>query len=215
MCHLKLVAKAWMTAACAALSCGAGLASDDVTTHLKDDRGTFHVYGHFRVQASPQTAWDVLTDYHHIPKFVGALKASLLLESLGPYHVLLRQEFEGGFLFFTKRVRVQLDVLEIPYRAIVFTDLERKDFHHYFGAWMIDRAPSGEMEVLYHLEARQNFEVPFAGDFMNGGVKDLLSSVRREMLQRQRRADLERQRTPEAPSPGTGAMAETNLPALK
>jgi len=180
-----------MAAACAALSCGAGLASDDVTTSLRDDHGTFHVHGNFQATVSPQTAWDVLTDYHHIPKFVGALKDSRLVENLGPYHILLHQEFEGGFLFFTKRVKVHLEVLEIPYRAIVFTDLEGRDFHHYFGAWTIDRLPSGVLEVRYHLEARQNFEAPFAGDFMNGGVRDLLACVRREMLRRQAKVDRE------------------------
>jgi len=186
-----LLSRALVMAACVALSCGAGLASDEVSTTLKDVRGTFHVHGRFLVQADPQTAWEVLTDYHHIPKFVGTLKTSILTESLGPYHILLHQEFEGGFLFFTKRVRVQLEVLEIPLRAIVFNDLDRKDFHHYMGAWMIGRTSSGELEVLYQLEARQNFEAPFAGDFMNGGVKDLLACVRREMLRRQARVDRE------------------------
>jgi hypothetical protein len=201
-----------MAAACAALSCGAGLASDDVTTRLRDDRGTFHVYGQFQAPVAREIAWEVLTDYHHIPKFVGALKASLLAENVGPYHVVLHQEFEGGFLFFTKRVHVHLDVLELPLRAIVFTDLARKDFQHYFGAWTLDESPTGELLVRYHLQAKQNFEVPFAGDFMNGGVKDLLASVRREMLQRQRRSDKKARPTTQAAGPAEAKAPESATP---
>ena len=94
------------------LSCGVGLAADPVSLDFQEKSGTYDIRGAFNVDAEPGVVWEVLTDYHHIPKFVGNLKKSFIDEDLGPYHFRLEQEFEGGFLFFTKKVRVVLDVHE-------------------------------------------------------------------------------------------------------
>src|SRR5271170_2808267 len=117
-----------MVAACVALSCGAGFAADAVSLAFQEKDHVYDINGTFFVDAEPSVVWDVLTGYEHIPRFVGSLKKSHVEENLGPYHFLLEQEFEGGFLFFTKRVKVLLDVHEVWYQAIQFTDIDRKDF---------------------------------------------------------------------------------------
>jgi hypothetical protein len=99
----------------------------------------------------------------------------------------LEQEFEGGFLFLTKRVRVLLDVHEDWYKSINFTDIDHKDFALYEGSWQLLPDPVKGLEIIYTLKAKQNFDAPFAGDYMRGGVKDLLDAVRREILRRQAR----------------------------
>ena len=92
---------------------------------------------------------------------------------------------EGGFLIFTKRVSVLLNVHEIPEQSISFEDVRHKDFKVYQGAWKLQSSPQGELEVVYSLEAKQNFSAPLAGDFMKGSIKDLLSAVRKEIVKRQ------------------------------
>ncbi len=180
-----------MVAAGVALSCGAGLAADPVSLDLREKGGTFDIRGVFAVNADPSVVWEVLTDYHHIPKFVGSLKKSFIDQDLGPYHFLLEQEFEGGFLFFTKKVRVVLDVHETWQQTILFTDTDRKDFSIYQGSWNLRPGANNGLEIEYQLTAKQNFDAPFAGDFMKGGVKELLDAVRREILRRQAKKSAE------------------------
>jgi hypothetical protein len=180
-----------MVAAGVALSCGTGLAADPISLDFQERRGTYNILGAFNVDAEPGVVWEVLTDYHHIPKFVGNLKKSFIQEDLGPYHFRLEQEFEGGFLFFTKKVRVVLDVHETWQQTILFTDIDRKDFSLYQGSWNLRPGPNKGLEIDYQLTAKQNFDAPFAGDFMRGGVKDLLDAVRKEILRRQAKKALE------------------------
>lgn len=170
---------------------GGRASADDVCLRFQEVKGSYDIAGSFWVQAEPGTVWDVLTDYEHIPKFVGNLKKSHVQEDIGPYHFRLEQEFEGGILFITKRVRVVLDVHEEWYKSIVFTDIHGKDFEFYRGSWRLETDPAGGLNIHYQLKAKQNFEVPFAGDFMKGGVKDLLEAVRREILRRQARVEKE------------------------
>jgi len=174
-----------MVAACAALSCGVGLAADTVSLAFHEKDRSYDVEGSFDVEARTSVVWDVLTGYEQLPKFVGNLKRSHVEEDLGPYHFLLEQEFEGGFLFITKRVRVLLDVHETWYQTILFEDIDHKDFGFYEGSWELRPGSDKGLKVIYSLKARQNFDAPFAGDFTRGGIKDLLESVRREILRRQ------------------------------
>jgi hypothetical protein len=168
-----------------ALTSGVGFAADTVSLNFQNNGGTYDVEASFPVTANCAVAWDVLTDYDHLPQFVGSLKRSHIEEYWGRSHFLLEQEFEGGFLFVTKRVRVRLDVRETRCELIRFEDVGHLDFEFYKGFWKIHSDPNGELTVSYSLKAQQNFDEPFAGDYMKGGIKDLLDSVRREILRRQ------------------------------
>ena len=191
----QFLLRAARVAACVALSCGAGLAADEVSMTIHENGGDYRLNGTFQVAAEPSVIWDVLTAYDQIPHFVGSLKKSHVEQDLGVYHFLLKQEFEGGFLFFTKRVGVLLDVHEVWYQSIQFNDVGHKDFAIYEGAWNVKPEGNGQ-EITYELEAKPNFSAPLMGDFMNGGAKDLLSAVRQEILRRQALADKEKLQTP-------------------
>jgi hypothetical protein len=97
----------------------------------------------------------------------------------------LTQEAEGGILFFTKRVHVLLKVHETPMTTIDFEDVDNRDFSIYRGSWTIAPCPQGGVSVVYQLTAHRNFDVPLAGDAMNGGVRDLLTDVQKEIFYRQ------------------------------
>lgn len=187
----------------AALSCGVGFAAEPLSMTIHEKEGTYDIQGTFQVQAETSVIWDVLTAYEQIPHFVGTLKKSHVTEDLGVYHFLLQQEFEDGFLFFTKRVRVLLDVHEVWYQRIQFDDIDKKDFQVYEGSWELGPTTDGSQQITYALLVKPNFSAPFQGDFIHGGAQNLLDSVRREILRRQ---DLKRKdassSTPALPTPG-------------
>ncbi len=161
------------------------LAVDPVSMYFQNKSGSYEVEGDFQVAADCAVVWSVLTDYDDLHQFVGSLKRSHLEEYWGKNRFLVEQEFEGGFLFVTKRMRVRLDVREIRCKTILFEDVGRQDFEFYKGSWKLGADPDGELTVFYSLKAQQNFDEPFAGNYMKGVVKDLLDSVRREILRRQ------------------------------
>jgi hypothetical protein len=203
MLPLKPIRWILLTAACVALSGGAGFASDDVALDFKETDHVFDVHGSFHVEAQASAAWDVLTGYERIPRFVDGLKKSHVQEDLGPYHFLLEQEFEGGFLFITMRVHVLLDVHEVWYKSIQFTDIDHSYFELYKGTWELSPDPDGGLWVHYNLKAKQKSEDLFAGDFMKGGIRDLLDAVRREILHHQEQIQKERTASVRA-TPSTG-----------
>jgi len=182
-----LLLRATMVAACAALSCGVGLAAEEVSLTFQEKNGRYNIEGSFQVEADPHTAWSVLSDYDHIPQFVHNMKLSHIQIREGN-DVLLHQVAEGGFLFFTQRVRLFLYIQETPDKTIAFKDMAHKDFKVYKGSWTITPdSGGGPLNITYQLEADLNFSAPdfIAGDVMSGGAKDLLKSVRKEILQRQ------------------------------
>lgn len=186
----NLFLRAAMVAACAVLSCNAGLAADSplpITLTFYDEWGHFKVEGSFFVDADPAVAWGVLSNYSEIPDFVHSMKVSSV-ENRNGNDLVLKQEGEGGFLFFTQRIHLLLNVHEEPEKSIVFTDTSHKDFDFYQGTWTISQAPAGYgLEIIYTLDAEEHFGAPafLVGDSIQGSVKDLLESIRREMTTRQ------------------------------
>ncbi len=186
---------ALLGAMCAALWCGASFASEDPTLAFYEGYGHYKLEGSFFVEADQATIWDVLTDYEHIPQFVGSMKISHVENRLGD-DLVLRQEPEGGFLFFTKRLHLLLNVHETPETSIVFQDTSHQDFDFYQGSWQIQPAGDGRgFEIIYDLDAQQNFSAPafLASDAVSGGARDLLKKVREEIMKRkeiaQKKAD--------------------------
>lgn len=180
----KLLFRAALLAACVALSCGAGLAAEPISMVFNEDNGHYTVEGCFFVQADPTTAWKVLTDYDHIPGFVHDMKLSRV-EERWDNDLVLRQEAEGGFLFFTQKVRLLLAVHEQPGKSIVFEDVAHKDFSFYRGSWNIQKDALGTgIQITYALDAQQSFSAPafLASDAVHGGAQNLLSAVRSQIL---------------------------------
>lgn len=161
------------------------LGADGVFLNFYQEEGTSNLDGSFEVAADCATAWAVLTDYDQMHHFVDSLKRSHLEEYLGRGHFLVEQEFEGGFLFVTKRVRVRLDIHETRYQTILFEDLGHQDFELYKGSWNLQPDSNKGIRIIYSLKAKQNFNEPFTGNYLKGGIQELLDSMRREILRRQ------------------------------
>jgi ribosome-associated toxin RatA of RatAB toxin-antitoxin module len=160
--------------------CGADPIFKPVLFLSSEKAGVAEVKAQFYVDADAATAWAVLSDYEHIPQFVSSMKKSHV-EKTENGDILLTQEAEAGFLFITKRVHVLLKVHEVPGQSIYFQDVSQKDFSFYEGSWNIEPRAEGGVSVVYQLKAKKNFDAPFAGDYLNGGVKDLLVAVQKQI----------------------------------
>ena len=172
----------------AAFICGAGPLFRPISFSSNEKAGMDEIKAQFFVDADQSTAWKVLSDYERIPQFVSSMKKSHI-EEVKDGDIYLCQEAEAGFLFITKRVHVLLRVHEVPGQSISFQDVSQKDFYFYQGSWNIDPGPQGGVTITYHLQAQKNFDAPFAGDYMNGGAKDLIIAVQKQIYQQQVKID--------------------------
>ena len=154
-----------------------------VSMAFRDWDGYYQVEGSFFVKADAALVWQVLTDYDHIPRFVSSMKESRVL-SRDNGNLVLEQQAEGGFLFFTQRARLTLLVTETPESSITFQNTDFRDFDVYWGDWNLEPRADG-VEVGYRVWVHPNFSAPLAGDILHGSSKDLMEAVRREILNRQ------------------------------
>jgi len=140
--------------------------------------------GHFRVTASRQTVWDVLTDYDHIPQFVPSMRQSKVVEHR-PHGALVQQEALARLWIFYRTVDISLEVIEQPMSRISFEDIWHRDFYLYKGDWEI-RGSGQDLEVVYRLELKRRFAAPnfIVRRALEKNSTALLTEVRAEILRR-------------------------------
>lgn len=149
--------------------------------------GMYSVTGEFEAAAPPETAWEVLTDYDGIAKFVSSVKRSRVLRRDGG-ETLIEQEGVGRFFFFSRSVKLTLRVREVPPGRVEFQQADGGPFKTYEGAWEI-RASSAGCSVAYRLLAQPG---PTLGPrfAVKGGLRAdarrRLDEVRREIERRGR-----------------------------
>jgi hypothetical protein len=145
---------------------------------------TYDIGAEFTAPVDPQIAWNVLTDYDHMSKFIASISGHIKSETGDD--LLVHQVATGGFFIFTVSVEALLKIHEEPMTSIRFTDISGKDFKSYGGAWNMRVVPGG-VNVTYQLEAERNQHTP---GFVNGEVLrvstgNLLKQVRTEMERRE------------------------------
>ena len=147
--------------------------------------GTYFLNGEFVVQASSSTAWNVITDYDNIGKFVSSIRFSRVLKR-EPDSAVIEQEGSGRFLFFSRRVKLTLAVKESPPDHVGFRDIKKSQFNRYEGSWTITSSTSG-CSVKYELVAAPNTSLvlKFATkSVLRKNVRQLLNEVRAEIERR-------------------------------
>jgi len=156
----------------------------DVAVTLSSGRGSCGVHGSFVAPVPRTVAWQVLTDYDSLGRFIRSIEASHL-ERQPDGRLLVRQDAVGGAFLFRRRVRVLLALELDPDRRIGFRDVLGKDFQSYVGAWHLS-ADSTATRVEYQLDAEPRGIV--ARTFCRGALrktaKELLTKVRDEMIRR-------------------------------
>jgi carbon monoxide dehydrogenase subunit G len=159
------------------------------------ERGTDKSYlvdAAFDVDAPATIAWEVLTDYEGIGRFVSSIRQSTIKQRSGG-RVLLEQHGVGRAWIVSLPMHVVLEVREHDQRLLAFRDLCGKSFTTYEGAWEITTIGS-MTRVTYRLKADPGGRQPamLARSAIGSSVRKLLDEVRLEMLARAARsADLQ------------------------
>ncbi len=118
----------------------------------------YHVDCEIRIEAGKDLVWEVITDYDNLKVFIPDMLSSDSLGVDSDGRILVNQVGLGGFLFFSRKIRILLVVRESPMRNISFRQKEG-DFGVYEGNWVLES--DGEISILkYTLRAKPDFFVP-------------------------------------------------------
>jgi ribosome-associated toxin RatA of RatAB toxin-antitoxin module len=167
------------------LGLGSPAAADDAPLEVVQvGPRTYRARGAFVVAASHEAAWEAITDYEGIPRLAPSMKSSRVLRRDG-HKVLVEQEAVASAFFFTKQLRMLLEIAESPPRKLVFRDVARRDFARYEGFWTIDETPDG-LRVSYGLDVERGFPAPdfLARPFLRTQGESLMRAMRDDILRR-------------------------------
>jgi len=138
----------------------------------------------FDVDAPATIAWEVLTDYEGMGRFVSSIRQSTVKQRSGG-RVLLEQHGVGRAWIVSLPMHVVLEVREQDARVLMFRDVCGKSFTTYEGAWELTTIGSGT-RIIYRLKADPTGRQPamVAKSAIKGSVRKLLDEVRHEILAR-------------------------------
>ena len=138
----------------------------------------------FDVDVPASIAWEVLTDYEGIGRFVSSIRHSAI-KKREDGRVLLEQHGVGRAWIVSLPMHVVLDVREQDQRVLTFRDVCGKSFATYEGMWELSTLGSGT-RVTYRLKAEPNGRQPaiLARSAIRGSVRKLLDEVRQEIRAR-------------------------------
>jgi hypothetical protein len=146
---------AWL---CVAASMTVPAASTQpVPVSVRGDRGVYRVAATFGTPQPMTIAHAVLTDYEQIPRFMPDVRSSRVVER-GTGSAVVEQEAVARVLFFSKQVRLVLEVQEAP-ASIRFRDRSGQSFIRYEGQWTLGEK-DGHALIGYELLAEPGFDVP-------------------------------------------------------
>lgn len=175
-----------MLAGVLALALAAPAAADEASIFDVVQTGprAYRARGSFVVATPAEAAWAAITDYEGIPRIAPSVKRSRVLRRDGG-KVLLEQEAAASVLFFSKQLRLLLEVVESPPREIVFREISRADFAHYEGFWRIEEITDG-LRVSYGLDVERGFVAPdfLARPFFRSQAEALMRTMREDILRR-------------------------------
>ena len=153
---------------------------------VAEEHGVFTVVARFHVDQPAPVVLNVLTDYEQIPRFMPDVRKSVVRERAAG-RAVVEQEAQSGFMLFSKRVHLVLEIEEQP-AALIFRDRCRTSFVRYEGAWRIAQE-EGQTEVVYQLTAEPSFDVPgfVLQRLLRRNSTQMIEGLRREI---ESRADL-------------------------
>ena len=138
----------------------------------------------FDVNVPASIAWEVLTDYEGIGRFVSSIRQSTI-KRREPGRLLLEQHGVGRAWIVSLPMHVVLEVREHGERVLAFHDVCGKSFSVYEGSWELSEIDGGT-RVTYRLKADPTGRQPamLAKSAIKGSVKTLLDEVRKEIVAR-------------------------------
>ena len=139
------------------LVCVPAASSQTVPVSVHGARGLYRVSATFTTPQPAAIGHAVLTDYEQIPRFLPDVLSSHVLER-DAGRTVVAQEAVAKVLFFSKRVRLVLEIHETP-TLIAFRDRGGESFIRYEGQWTL-RDDNGRTLIGYELIAQPRFDVP-------------------------------------------------------
>ena len=160
-------------------------ANTPVNVDVEHGAHAYVVDATFDVNVPASLAWEVLTDYEGIGRFVSSIRQSTIRKREAG-RVQLEQHGVGRAWIVSLPMHVVLDVREVDQRMLVFRDLCGKSFATYEGTWELAAIDGGRTRVIYRLKADPNGRQPalLARSAIRGSVRKLLDEVRTEILAR-------------------------------
>jgi ribosome-associated toxin RatA of RatAB toxin-antitoxin module len=141
----------------ASMLCVLPASGQSVPVRVRGEDGLYRVTATFATPQQAAIGHAVLTDYEHIPDFLPDVLSSRVIER-DAERTIVAQEAVAKVLFFSKRVRLVLEVRETP-ATIAFRDRGGESFVRYEGRWTL-RDDDGGALIGYELIAQPRFEVP-------------------------------------------------------
>lgn len=96
---------------CAGVQCAN--AADDISIRADRHGSAVMVEARATLAASRQLVWETLTDYDRLASFVPGMRLSRVIERR-PSSIIVKQQGEAGFLFFTHGIDVIVEAQEAP-----------------------------------------------------------------------------------------------------
>ena len=159
----------------------------DIEVDVSVNDGTVIIDSKFRVAATPQEAWTVLTDFEHMADFISNLESSKVLGRSGN-KVQIEQKGKAvhGLLSFSfETVReLQLTPFEKIHSRVLSGNLKKFDGVTNFSA---DAAGTW---IVSHAESIPDAWIPpiIGPSFIEGEVREQLQEMRNEIMRRKQEA---------------------------
>jgi hypothetical protein len=162
-----------------------GRAATEPQVAVRETDGVYAVTATFTVAAPTAAAAAVLTDFEGIPRFMPDVRKSVVIAREGST-MRVEQEAIAKFLFFSKKIHLQLDVYDET-STIRFRDVCGQSFHRYEGRWtLLER--DGRTVIGYELTAKPAFSVPefLLKRLLERDASRMIASLRAEIESRAR-----------------------------
>lgn len=104
--------------AAAVLVCSQPAAAQELWLETYRHGDAVVVWAEARLSVDPRVAWEVLSDYDHLSRFIPDLSDSRVV-SRSNGKVLVEQKGEFAFLFFHRAIELRLEITETPRSRIV------------------------------------------------------------------------------------------------
>ncbi len=158
-------------------------ASAEPKIRIERNQGAFMIDASLRVDAHHHIAWQVLTDYNNLARFVPGVLTSEIVSGPGE-PLLLKQTGQSGFLLFRLPIEVVVRITETPLEAIRF-EAVGGSFKNKQGEWRIERLEDATL-LIYRASIAPGFWAPpqIGIAVIGQDVRNKLLGVAREMRRR-------------------------------
>jgi ribosome-associated toxin RatA of RatAB toxin-antitoxin module len=132
-------------------------AAEDFSVDVERSEASFRVSATATMAASAAQAWEVLTDYASLPRFIPGLASSIVHLRAGS-RVLVEQKGEARFFIFSYPIDVRLEIMESPHDWITSRGVGGT-LRRMSGRYDL-RASRGGTVLRYSGELEPDFDLP-------------------------------------------------------